>query len=312
MQHVKKPVSKSSYYVISFFRVACLNISMHVSVCLDFRTCVKTYCFHVSLLYNNMGEDTFDLELCEMDLDRISLIKPKRTGDSLFGKILYMGKEFNVLIYNAVVIKHKRVKQADTTYSVLLLKMPRRVSKHWLLFDKHCVESVKANMGSWFTKALDENVIEEYYTSSVALNDDGSYIVKLKLQGDETLLSPGKFNIKIALKGLRFYKQRFIAEWNILSSKSVDADFLNSIESDEEVWEETEPEEIQPSQEELDAITADLSERIAKLEFDIKSAIDPLHKRLVSLAGLKNNLELGGNDLKALDQITEELEHLIA
>lgn len=265
-----------------------------------------------------------DMDVQSIDMTHIVISRPRKTEDSLFGKIEYEGHNLRVFFYNAQVIKHKQIKHMSNFYTVLFLKLSRKAYKSMVEFDAHCTDQVKTNIPSWFTKGLDENVIEEYYTSSLAMSKTDGVLVKLKVQGAEELLEPGKYDLLMNLKGLRFYKQRFIPEWEIRGVKPIGGDFLNSIESDDDgVW--NDDDEIPcPNSDEIvamyDNLQSIIDERVQKNEQELIQAEQVLamaqkqHEMLSNeLKSLQETLFLtkgSSNALSSLEQIRDVLDEL--
>jgi hypothetical protein len=258
--------------------------------------------------------DIIDTDIQSIDLKNIAIYKPRKTDDSLFGKICYNDKQLNLHFTNLQVIKHKKIKHLTKYYTVLFLKVSKSICKSIIEFDNHCIDQVKSNIASWFSKALDENVIEEYYTSSIALSEKDGFYIKLKLQGTDDMLDCTKIDIVVALKGLRFYKQRFIPEWEIVNMKRIDDDFLNSIKSDEddgEVWQDENILDIpEPDEEELEDIYEELHNKL-----DDKFRI--INKKYVKYASLVEEincllekLKSNKRDLGVLENISNEIDEL--
>ena len=208
-----------------------------------------------------------EVDIREMKMDSIVITKPKKTDDSLFGKIVYNDSTLRVFFPNAQVIKHKQIKHLSNYYTVLFVKLPKSVCAAMVEFDAQCTDIVKKNISQWFTKGLDENIIEEYYTSSVVVSKSDGYLIKLKLQGVDELLEPNRYDVVMDLKGLRFYKQRFIPEWEMVGVKHIDGDFMNSLQSeDEETWQDDQDDDVPgPDDEEITAIISGMDERLEGL-----------------------------------------------
>lgn len=262
-----------------------------------------------------------DCDVSSLELEKLLISKPKKTDDSLFGKISYDQHQLNVHFYNSVVVKHKRIKHLTKFYTVLILKVPKKQCKAMVDFDNHCIEQVKSNIGGWFSKALDENVIEEYYTSSVILSKNDGPLIKIKVQGCDDLLESTKYDLVISLKGLRFYKQRFIPEWEIVNLKQVEDDFINSIQSDEEnTWEDELVEDNvvpEPDEETLNQISEAI---LNKLNDNINTVLHKQRRYEQKIESTKqtisyfndiiNKVKNNRFNLSILDEVSNELDEL--
>ena len=260
-----------------------------------------------------MNTEVIDADVQTLKLEKLTISKPRKTDDSLFGKISYDGCQLNLHLNNVQVIKHKKIKHMSKFYTVLQLQVSRQICKKLVEFDAHCIEQVQTNTVAWFTKTLDENVIEEYYTSSVNISKTSGFMFKLKLQGDDDILESNKLDIVIGLKGLRFYKQRFIPEWEIVSTTVIDSDFMNSLDSDSEAcWEEdinnqnTFPE---PDDEEFNQIFHQIRSKITDHVNRLSQDRDILSIKLEELDKLNAELEKCKNSISALDRISDIVEN---
>jgi hypothetical protein len=258
--------------------------------------------------------EAMDVDILSMEMEKLSISKPRKTDDSLFGKISYDDGQLNLHLSKVRVIKHKKIKHLTKFYTILHLRVHRTICKKMVEFDTHCIEQVQANMDGWFAKALDENVIEEYYTSSININKEPGFTLKLKLQGDDDAMPVNEnIDLVIGLKGLRFYKQRFIPEWEVVSLKSVDSDFLNSLDSDSEgswdqdVYETPVPE---PDDEQLNQIRDNIQ---TKLENEISTRhreMERLTTELSRLGELNSEFHENKNNISGLDRISDVLDRL--
>lgn len=263
--------------------------------------------------------DAIDVDIQNLNFENLTISKPKKTEDSLFGSMALDNNRLNIHYYNVEVMKHTKIRHLTKYYTVLFLKVSKTICKKMLEFDSHCVDQVRDNISGWFAKALDENVIEEYYTNSVSICKSNGFVLKLKLQGGDDILESGKYNLIVSLKGLRFYKQRFIPEWEIVGAERLEEDFLNSIvEDDDDVWKEEDTVEVEslpePTEEEMFQIVDGLRERISHDKNDLVSKYKSLKHLISQYKGLEDELDEFINSKSTkyyiLDEISEKLEQL--
>ena len=257
--------------------------------------------------------EAMDVDILSLELNKLLISKPRKTDDSLFGKISYDDGQLNLHLSKVRVVKHKKIKHLTKFYTILHLGIHKSICKKMVEFDAHCIEQVQKNMDGWFAKALDENVIEEYYTSSINISRNPGYTLKLKLQGDDDILPVNEnIDVVVGLKGLRFYKQRFIPEWEIVSVNSIDNDFLNSLESDSDgYWDQDEPVVPEPDDEQLNQIYENIRIKIQKgMEYRQRNA-DKMKQEISQLSDLNSELEKSKNDVSMLDRISEMVENFI-
>lgn len=246
-----------------------------------------------------------EVDIRDLAFSHVTISKPKKQDDSLFGKITYGGGEgaLKVYIYGVQSIRHKAV----GAYTVLYAKVHRRVLRALAEFDEHAKEHVRENAARWFTKSLDENVIDEYYMSSmVTLPADGT-VAKLKLVGDELhVLEPGRYDLLLRVKGLRFFKQRFVAEWELVAVKRLGDDLVSSFVEDEE--EDESPDDLVGEGESAMPTEDDLASISAHLQEAIEARLAPLQREVQRLLKLRSELEQNTKCVAVLDRIAEDLD----
>jgi len=256
-----------------------------------------------------------DCDIRDLHLGSMSIQKPKKHQESLFGKVVGdNGNQLSYYFYNVHVIQHKRVSHHDGAYTVLYIKAPKDITRKLVEFDSFCKDHVRMNASKWFAKSLDENVIDEYYMSSVVLSPDEGCLVKLKLKNVEELLQPMRYDILLSIRGLRFYKQRFVAEWELCGVKRLETDFVNSYdedESDEElIYGAADSGVVEVTADDLHAISTDLIFRVKSKMGSIEGQIEPLQKELIRLGGVLTQLgdSRVSKTVPLLDKIAEDLE----
>jgi len=248
-----------------------------------------------------------EIDIRDLDMRQVAISKPKKQEDSLFGKITFGENGTSPLklyLYGAQSLRHKAV----GNYSMLYAKVPRGVLHALAEFDEQSKAHVRQNASQWFTKSLDENVIDEYYMSSlVTLPADGT-VAKLKLVGDhQRFLEPGRYDLLLAVKGLRFFKQRFVAEWEIAAVKSLGDDLVNSFVEDEDEDASADEEAASLAEEVLPA-EDDLASIGAHLQETIEARLAPLQREVSRLLKLRSDLESNTKCVAVLDRIAEDLD----
>jgi hypothetical protein len=251
-----------------------------------------------------------DINISQLETHGLAVHKPRKTDDSLLGKITYNEQDLILYLDNVFITEHKKIKHKDSYYSILVLKANKRICKKLIEFDQQCITHVKQNVGGWFTKLLDENVIEEYYTSSVSLDQNG-FIIKLKIQSSDTILLKGKYDLKLMAKGLRFYKQRFIVEWDIAEYKQLDIDFINGFEDDiSETWELSDTDDITPSCDDLDEIYNNLFNILKSKSDKINNNIATAQHQLDIINNYLETLKSNKYNIKELEHINDVIDNL--
>jgi hypothetical protein len=257
-----------------------------------------------------------DSDIRDLHMGSLSIQKPKKHQDSLFGKIVGDDGNATYYFYNVNVIKHKRVSHHDGAYTVLYVKTPKDIVRKLVEFDDFCKDHVRMNATRWFAKSLDENVIDEYYMSSVVVSPSDGCLVKLKLRNVEELLEPMRYDVLLSIRGLRFYKQRFVAEWELCGVKRLETDFVSSYDdgdsSDDELFGDVGGNNgvVEVTAEDLQTIASDLVARVEGKMETIRHQIDPLQMELEKLNGVREQLvnPRVPKTVALLDKIAEDLE----
>lgn len=249
-----------------------------------------------------------DTDIRDLHTGSLTIQKPKKHQESLFGKIV-SGEDNNISLffYNVRIVKHKRVSHHDGAYTVLYLKVSKDILRKIIEFDDFCKEHVRMNATRWFSKSLDENVIDEYYMSSIVMSPIDGCLVKLKLKNADELLKLMRYDVLLGIRGLRFYKQRFVAEWEICSVKLLENDFVGSFADDEDQYS---CDGVDVATEDLEAVANDLLSRIVAEMRLIENKIKPMEEKLQNLDALHKQLSNPCvlKTVTMLDNIAEELE----
>lgn len=257
-----------------------------------------------------------DVDIRDLQVGELSILKPKRHHDSLFGRIADKeDKAVEPYFYNISVVKHKRITHHDGAYTVLYLRAGKDVVHKMIEFDEFCKTHVKLNASKLFTKSLDENVIDEYYSSSVTITPRDGCLIKLKLQNaEDDLLEALRYDLLLSVKGLRFYKQRFVAEWELCGIRKLENDFIGSYaDSDDDALFEAPGDmgEVDVLNEDISTITSELIDKVNVQIKDVSAKMVPLDERLKHLT--KISAELADpkvpKTVTLLDEIADGLDN---
>lgn len=260
-----------------------------------------------------MGDHHTEINIVEMDASAVSISKPKKLDNSLFAKAKYNNARLYAYVYRTNVVMHKF--PSGYGYSVLHVRAPPNVVGKFADLDAHIVNSVIANTHVWFHKGMDPGVIDEYYSPSVTVSGGSGTLIKIKLQCNMDPLIEGCYDLLLALKGVRFFKQRFVPEWELVAANMVDDCFLEGDDDESEgkgvesgcdeddivPWEELHQMRLQ--------IEKELDEAVVELTFkkrDVKraiSAIARMRKELLPIA-------TPGSIDKLQEQLTEVKNNL--
>jgi hypothetical protein len=98
---------------------------------------------------------------------------------------------------------------------------------------------VKENCGSWFKSSLSDELIEDYFTSNIIYDKEMGQVIRFKCLNDISDLEQNVYvNVEMTLKKIRFFKQKFVIEWDIEEIEVMDQCAiidLNEIEELEDI-----------------------------------------------------------------------------
>jgi hypothetical protein len=158
------------------------------------------------------------------------------------------------------------------TSNTVIIKC-KSMSKYMDELNDKVIDTVRQNSGTWFNSNIDDELIEEYYISTLQYDKKRGETIRLKVKNidefDNDILDTTG-TLTVCLKYLKFYKQKFFPEFDIETFKPYDSHSENSpffgIDSDDgesvEFDYDAEEEIPKPSFEELQAMK---SETILKL-----------------------------------------------
>jgi hypothetical protein len=122
---------------------------------------------------------------------------------------------FYISLKDALMIN---VKENSKTLHVKCQKM----SKYFDTLNEKIINIVRKNSNSWFNTSIDDDLIEEYYISTLQYDKKKGETLRLKIKNIEdiemsTLTEGTMVNVVLTLKYIKFYKQKFFPEFELLS-----------------------------------------------------------------------------------------------
>lgn len=211
--------------------------------------------------------------------------KPKKNANGTYEGLIYANNKkqpVNLSISNAKVV-HTKLHNEDW---YLYIQHPS-VAKEVSLINSEVIQNVKDNCSTWFRNALTDDLIEDYFTSNIVFDKDLGQVIKFKCLNDISDLESNTFvNLEMALKKIRFFKQKFIIEWDIEEIEVIDPYAIIDLDDAEELEDIPMPmaDEIesmkQASMEQLETRTRELN-----IEIDL---LRNMMSRLKSVTSMKD------------------------
>jgi hypothetical protein len=121
------------------------------------------------------------------------------------------------------------------------------------------------------------------------------------------ILEPGRYDLLLRVKGLRFFKQRFVAEWELVAVKRLGDDLVSSFVEDDD--DESSHDDLEGDGESVMMPTEDdLASISAHLQEEIETRLAPLQREVARLLQLRSELEQNTKCVAVLDRIAEDLD----
>jgi hypothetical protein len=250
----------------------------------------------------------FNIEHIHDYTQGLCLAKPKKLDGSLFAKLRHNKAKVYTYLYGVKVLQKRKVKDAMCNFEFLVLKTSRTIHDALVELDEHLVGVVVDNCESWFSDALDKNIIEEYFKKSVNFLKNG-IVVKLKVQeqNDSEIQLDETIDILLCCKGLRFYKQMIIPEWEVIYTRPASHDAFDiDVSQAESMFLETNDDELPLDDDELTMFDA-----IHTLKKDMGEVITSKKKRFQAELEKVSEIEEMLGTCCAVEDINNLAEHIL-
>jgi hypothetical protein len=208
--------------------------------------------------------------------------KPRKHDKSTYSSNVYWETKNKFLTFeisNAVMCGFKRSGE-----DVYLFIKSKPHNNAFADLNSTVIDIVKANCEKWFSQALSPDLIEDYYSDTLVYDKRFGNLIRLKClsaNADDLIDGQVKCNVKVTLKSLRFFKQKFVLEWDLDEIEIQEQEVIANVEYDD-----SEDEEIpMPDDEDMVEIRKDVKARCV-------TRIKDLEVHLSSLLKQKEELEL--------------------
>jgi hypothetical protein len=283
------------------------------------------------------GEHAPITDIHDLNVDLLTLGKPSKADNSLFAKIRKLDRSrVYVNIPNATVVKRMVIDDASVPrYIALDVHVRSSINRVMTVLDEYLISQVTSNKSRWFSKGLDSSVIDEFYRRSVVTNSSAGTVLRIRLaspseggtgvqDGHGILGDSGRYDLVLQLRGLRFFKQCFMPEWELTFSKRVETTFLNAVlddvemmDDDDEVHQPIDDDQYAscdaaaPTIEDLEVIIGDIRLRSRTLQDRMMKCHDHISeilRRLESIDDRLSSMETSRVSVVDLDGIEMELD----
>jgi hypothetical protein len=207
------------------------------------------------------------------------------------------------------------------TSSTVIIKC-KVMSKYMDELNDKIVDTVRDNSGVWFNSTIDDELIEEYYISTLQYDKKQGETIRLKVKNIEVFdhdIIDTIGTLTVCLKYLKFYKQKFFPEFDIESFKSsvINSDSLPLFGSDSDDddngvdFDYDADEEIpKPSFEELEAMKIELLNKLHSKDACLQSELMKINQMSEKCQDAIRNLQ-NCNEPNNIIKMCEDYQNLI-
>jgi hypothetical protein len=184
--------------------------------------------------------------------------------------------------------------------------------------NEKIINIVRTNSSSWFNSSIDTDLIDEFYISTLQYDRKLGETIRIKCSNPEDieekhLQTPS--HIILTLKHLKFYKQKFFAEFQV---EDIDVDNANTlaghcfVDDDDEQGAFSMDDEDEcplPSVEEVMAIKNDTLTKLGELQTQLTQEVQKLNTKLENICDFVQKIETT-KDLYQIIKMCEDIEIL--
>lgn len=207
-----------------------------------------------------------------------------------------------------VTIDKAQVLTIKETSNTVILKSKCCVRYMDDLNDK-IIDIVKQNSSNWFSTSIDNELIDEYYISTLQYDKKRGETIRIKVRNIDEIMDKqisGHVKLVLVLKYLKFYKQKFFAEFNIESVETTE--LCNDVFLDDDC--EDDQEYALPSYEEVQAIRMDCLQKLYSSRNKILEQMEKCQTQSQILDDAIENLEMC-TDMNQITELCEEYQMML-
>ena len=208
---------------------------------------------------------------------------------------------FVVCIDKASIISIK-----DTSNTLVIKSKDKQITRYMDDLNNKVLDIVRNNAQSWFNTHIDDDLIEEYYISTLQYDKKRGETIRLKVKNvdeiEEAKDMGDLVSIVVTFKYIKFFKQKFYPEFQVEIVEALEAEHnIDIIDEDEEVIFEHDDEHPLPSYDEVMSIKEECMK-------SLKKTCDDLANKLCEIEKLYNESFEKLTNLGNSDQLTEIIE----
>lgn len=152
----------------------------------------------------------------------MKISRPKRNLNGSYEGDIFKDSKKNVIKIRMEKAKIVSIKtRKDGIY--IYIKHNKHSAKEVSAIQDDVLKIVKENCNNWFKTNLNDDLIEDYLDQNIIYEKEVGQIFRLKCINDISALSSNtSVNILLTLRHIRFYKQKFVLEWEVEEAEIMD------------------------------------------------------------------------------------------
>lgn len=203
--------------------------------------------------------------------------------------------------------KAKIVTVKETSNTLVLKCKDAAATRFMDELNERIIDEVRTNSSTWFNSSIDNDLIDEYYISTLQYDRKQGETIRIKCTNLEDIEAGtaklANLQIVLTLKHLKFFKQKFFAEFQVEGIESVASGSGFVDDDDEDCF--VEDECPLPSYDEVMAIKQETLAKMGAVRAQIATELDQLSIKNEQVKSFVKNLEMV-KDLYDIIKMCEE------
>lgn len=190
-------------------------------------------------------------------MSTIKIQKPRKNANGTYEGLIFKNAKKDPVTLEIKAATVIDIKKTGPSEFYMVLKTPSKdAARQISIISANTISCVKENCALWFKNSLSDDLIEDYFTPNVMFDADRGQVIRIKCTNDISMLPQDACtNLLLSLKKIRFYKQKFVIEWEVEEAEIIDpVPSTAGIEDLESCKDSEEGEDPEPGAEELAAL----------------------------------------------------------
>lgn len=249
-------------------------------------------------------------DIKDIALDNIIISKPKKIDNTYICPIYYQTKKNKLLItFNNIILLSTKPLQQRNEFFIYI----KNKSYNNFIYDLNTliIDIVKNKSVLWFNNNMNIDLVDDYYTNTLIYDKKYGDVIRLKCIGNEQDINDyimKKNNITIHINQIRFYKQKFILECEILKCETINYNINDTLINEDDIL-LIEDDIPLPNEDDIYKIKNEYLETINIFLNKIKISFSLLESKINNIEKLKFKL-INTLDIDNIIKICNDLEKI--